>query len=180
MTVAHAADTYPSRPVRLLVPFAAGGGADTLARIIAPKLHDSLGTQWVVDNRGGAGGNIAAQIVAEAAPDGYTAFMGFNTVLTVNPTLYKLPYSVEKDFAPVTMLATASALSTATCFGSNEVLGPDIRSAVSHSPRIALANCSTVASRSPVPCKIRSGCSGTSYTWPRPVILGRLPAAALA
>jgi tripartite-type tricarboxylate transporter receptor subunit TctC len=100
-------DSYPVRPVRLLVPFAPGGGADALARIITPKLHDALGQAWVVDNRGGAAGNIAAETVARAAPDGYTALMGFNTVLTVNPSLYKLPYSVTKDLQPVTLLATA-------------------------------------------------------------------------
>ena len=106
--VAFAAEPpYPIRPVRLLVPFAPGGGADALARIITPKLHDALGQPWVVDNRGGAAGNIAAETVARAAADGHTAFMGFNTVLTVNPSLYKLPYSVEKDLQPVTMLATA-------------------------------------------------------------------------
>lgn len=104
---AIAADDYPSRPVRLLVPFAPGGGADALARIITPKLHDALGQAWVVDNRGGAAGNIAAETVAKAAPDGYTALMGFNTVLTVNPNLYKLPYSVTKDLQPITLLATA-------------------------------------------------------------------------
>lgn len=98
---------YPARPVRLLVPFAPGGGADTLSRIITPKLHDTLGQPWVVDNRSGAAGNIAAEIVARAAPDGHTVFMGFNTVLTVNPSLYKLAYSVEKNFQPVTLLATA-------------------------------------------------------------------------
>jgi len=98
---------YPTRPIRLLVPFAPGGGADTLSRIITPKLHDALGQPWVVDNRGGAAGNIAAEIVARAAPDGHTVFMGFNTVLTVNPSLYKLSYSVAKDFRPVTLLATA-------------------------------------------------------------------------
>ena len=103
---AGAAD-YPSRPVRLLVPFAPGGGADTLARIITPKLTEAMGQQWVVDNRGGAGGNIAAETVARAAPDGHTVFMGFSTVLTVNPTLYKLGFSMEKDLAPVTLLATA-------------------------------------------------------------------------
>src|SRR3990172_4285038 len=99
--------TYPTRPIRLLVPFAPGGGADTLSRIITPKLHDALGQPWVVDNRGGAAGNIAAETVARAAPDGHTVFMGFNTVLTVNPSLYKLSYSVAKDFQPVTLLATA-------------------------------------------------------------------------
>jgi tripartite-type tricarboxylate transporter receptor subunit TctC len=98
---------YPTHPVRLLVPFAPGGGADALSRIITPKLHTALGQPWVVDNRGGAAGNIAAETVAKAAPDGYTALMGFNTVLTVNPSLYKLPYSVEKDLQPVTLLASA-------------------------------------------------------------------------
>jgi tripartite-type tricarboxylate transporter receptor subunit TctC len=101
------AGDYPTRPVRLLVPFAPGGGADALARIITPKLSASMGQQWVVDNRGGAGGNIAAETVARAAPDGYTAFMGFSTVLTVNPSLYKLGFSMERDLQPVTMLASA-------------------------------------------------------------------------
>ena len=72
---------YPTRPIRLLIPFAPGGGSDTLARIITPKLTDALGQTWVVDNRGGAAGNLAAEIVARAAPDGHTVFMGFNTVL---------------------------------------------------------------------------------------------------
>ena len=98
---------YPSRSIRLLVPFAAGGGADATARIITPRLHEAMGQAWVVDNRGGAGGNLAADIVAKADADGYTIFLGFNTVLTVNPTLYKLPFNVEKDFQPVTLLATA-------------------------------------------------------------------------
>jgi tripartite-type tricarboxylate transporter receptor subunit TctC len=105
--LAASADDYPSRPIRLLVPFAAGGGADTLARIVTPRLSESMGQQWVVDNRGGAGGNIAAETVARAAPDGYTVFMGFSTVLTVNPTLYKLGFDMAKDLQPVTMLATA-------------------------------------------------------------------------
>ena len=99
--------SYPTRPVRLLVPFAPGGGADTLARIVTPRLHAGLGQAWVVDNRGGAAGNLAAEVVAKAAPDGYTVFMGFNTVLTVNPSLYKLPYNVETDLQSVTQLATA-------------------------------------------------------------------------
>jgi tripartite-type tricarboxylate transporter receptor subunit TctC len=96
-----------SRPVRVLVPFAPGGGADTLARILSPKLSESMGQQWVVDNRGGAAGNIAAETVAHAAPDGNTVFMGFSTVLTVNPSLYKLNFDPVKDLKPVTLLATA-------------------------------------------------------------------------
>ena len=107
LSAAAADDNYPTRPVRLLVPFAPGGGADALSRIITPKMHDALGQAWVVDNRGGAAGNIAAETVAKAAPDGYTALMGFNTVLTVNPSLYKLTYSVTRDLRPVTLLATA-------------------------------------------------------------------------
>jgi len=104
---AIAQDNYPNRPIRLLVPFAPGGGADALARIITPKLHDSMGQTWVVDNRAGAAGNIAAETVARAAPDGYTVFMGFSTVLTVNPSLYRLSFDPEKDLQPVTTLATA-------------------------------------------------------------------------
>ncbi len=107
LSAGAADDVYPSHPVRLLVPFAPGGGADALSRIITPKMHEALGQAWVVDNRGGAAGNIAAETVAKAAPDGYTVLMGFNTVLTVNPSLYKLPYSVTRDLQPVTLLATA-------------------------------------------------------------------------
>jgi tripartite-type tricarboxylate transporter receptor subunit TctC len=106
-STAAADPAYPTRPIRLLVPFAPGGGSDTTARILTPKLHEAMGQAWVVDNRGGAGGNLAAEIVAKANPDGYTIFLGFNTVLTVNPTLYKLGFSMEKDLAPVTLLATA-------------------------------------------------------------------------
>jgi tripartite-type tricarboxylate transporter receptor subunit TctC len=98
---------YPSRPVRLLVPFAPGGGADTLARIVTPKLSDAMGQTWIVDNRSGAAGNLAAELVANANPDGHTVFMGFSTVLTVNPSLYKLAFDVQKDLQPVTMLASA-------------------------------------------------------------------------
>jgi tripartite-type tricarboxylate transporter receptor subunit TctC len=101
---AHAADPYPTRPVRLLTPFAPGGGADAIGRVVTAKLQESLGQPWVIDNRGGAGGNIAAEIVARAAPDGHTVFMGFSSVLTVNPLLYKLPFDVQRDFLPVTTL----------------------------------------------------------------------------
>src|SRR4030095_4558809 len=101
------AQNYPTRPVRLLVPFAPGGGADTISRILTPKLHEALGQPWGGDKRGGAAGTLAAETVARAAPDGHTVLMGFATTLTVNPSLYKLPYSVEKDLQPVSMLATA-------------------------------------------------------------------------
>lgn len=95
---------YPIRPIRLLVPFAPGGSGDAIARIITPKLTEAMGQQWVVDNRGGAAGNIAAETVARAAPDGHTVFLGLSTVVTANPALYKLSFSMEKDLQAVTML----------------------------------------------------------------------------
>jgi tripartite-type tricarboxylate transporter receptor subunit TctC len=101
---------YPNRPIRLLLPFAPGGSVDGLARIITPKLSEAMGQQWVIDNRGGAGGNIAAEIVARAAPDGYTALLGLSTIITANPALYKLSFSMEKDLQPITQLATSQYL----------------------------------------------------------------------
>jgi len=103
-----AAETWPQRPVRVVVPFPPGGGADTAARIIIPRLSDSTGQQWVADNRGGAAGNIATGIVASAAPDGHTVLLGFATALTVNPTLYpKLSLDIQRSFAPVIKFASA-------------------------------------------------------------------------
>jgi tripartite-type tricarboxylate transporter receptor subunit TctC len=101
---------YPSRPIRLLLPFAPGGSVDGLARILTPKLSEGMGQQWVIDNRAGAGGNIAAEIVARAARDGYTVLLGLSTIVTANPALYKLSFSMEKDLQPVTQLATSQYL----------------------------------------------------------------------
>ena len=97
---------YPTRPIRLVLPFPPGGGSDALARILAPRLGEALGQQWVVDNRGGAAGNIATEIVAKANPDGYTVMLTLNSVLTINPILYpKLPFDVERDLQPITQLS---------------------------------------------------------------------------
>lgn len=105
---AQSADSpYPSRPIRLLVPFAPGGGVDTTARIIGPKLSEFMGQNWVIDNRTGAAGNIATEIVARAAPDGHTVLLALDTQLTANPSLYQLPFSVEKDLQPVVILAVS-------------------------------------------------------------------------
>jgi len=94
---------YPSRPVRLICPFAAGGGNDLFARSIAPEISRSLGQQFVVDNRPGANTIIAMQLVADAEPDGYTLVMASST-LSINATLYpKLPYDSLKSFAPVSL-----------------------------------------------------------------------------
>jgi tripartite-type tricarboxylate transporter receptor subunit TctC len=97
--------SYPNRPVRWVVASAAGGGVDATARILAPKLSDAMGQTWVVDNRAGAGGNVGAEIVARATPDGYTALASTSTVLTVNPSLYRMNFSVERDLQPVTVMA---------------------------------------------------------------------------
>lgn len=105
------AQDYPSRPVRLVVPYAAGGPVDIVARITGQKLSEALGQQIVVDNRAGAGGNIALEVVARSAPDGYTLLMGANGTNAINPSLYrKMPVDPEKDLAPVSMVAASAMI----------------------------------------------------------------------
>jgi tripartite-type tricarboxylate transporter receptor subunit TctC len=107
---ALAADPYPDRPIRLIVPFPAGGGTDIVARVLGQKLHESLGQPVIIDNRGGAGGTIGTAQAAKAAPDGYTLVL-VPTSHVINPSIYaKLAYDTEKDFAPITMVASASIL----------------------------------------------------------------------
>jgi tripartite-type tricarboxylate transporter receptor subunit TctC len=102
-----AAQTYPSRPVTIVAPYAAGGGADLIARLMAQKLSERLGQSFVVENRLGAGGVIAANSVARATPDGYTLFMGASTQLAIQVTLHKtLPYDPATDFVPVALVAS--------------------------------------------------------------------------
>lgn len=97
---------FPERPVRLIVPYPPGGTADLLARVIAQKLSDNWGTTIVVDNRGGASGNIATEMVARAEPDGYTLLLCNAPVLAINPALYKsVPFDPIKDFAPINGIA---------------------------------------------------------------------------
>jgi tripartite-type tricarboxylate transporter receptor subunit TctC len=99
---AAAQDSWPSRPVRLVVPSSPGGGTDTYARFLAQGLGDALKQQFLVDNRPGGGGNIGAEIAARAAPDGYTLLVSSSPALVVNPSLFRnLPYNVERDFTPV-------------------------------------------------------------------------------
>ena len=106
-SIAAGAQAYPSKPVRLIVTFAAGGGADFMGRLIGQKLAESFGQSVVIDNRAGAGGAIGNEAVAKAAPDGYTLLLGAAGPLVIAPWLYaKLPFDTVKDFAPVTLLAT--------------------------------------------------------------------------
>jgi len=100
------AQQYPVRPVRLIVPFPPGGGTDTMARVVAPKLSEFLGQQVVVENRGGAGANIGAELAAKSAPDGYTLML-VTITNAIGASLYsKLNYDLVRDFAPITRLAT--------------------------------------------------------------------------
>jgi len=104
-----AAQDYPTRPITLVVPYAAGGGNDTMARIVADKMSRILGQQIVIENKGGAGGSIATRQVAKAAPDGYTLGLGGTGTLAINPTLYQnVGYDPRKDFAPVGLIATSA------------------------------------------------------------------------
>ncbi len=101
------AANYPSRPVTLVVAFPPGGPSDVLARIVGKKMEQLLGQPFVIENRPGAGGNIAADTVAHANPDGYTLLMGNNSILATNESLYKhINYSPEKDFVPITLIGT--------------------------------------------------------------------------
>ena len=98
---------YPTRPVMLVVAFTPGGPSDVLARIVGKKMEQLLGAPFVIENRPGAGGNIAAESVARAAPDGHTLLMGNNSILATNESLYKhINYSPEKDFVPITLIGT--------------------------------------------------------------------------
>lgn len=106
-TLAATAQSYPTRPVRLIVPFPPGGSLDVVARPLAAKMSELMGQQVVVDNRSGASGNVGSEFVARAAPDGYTALI--NTLpLVVNPSMFsKMPFDVTRDLAPVSLLASA-------------------------------------------------------------------------
>lgn len=105
-----AAQSFPNKPIRFVVPFPPGGGNDILARALAPKMSEILGQQVVIDNRAGAGGNIGADFVAKSPPDGYTIVIASNQV-TMNPWIYsKLPFDIAKDFSPIAQIASVPML----------------------------------------------------------------------
>jgi tripartite-type tricarboxylate transporter receptor subunit TctC len=98
------ADDYPSRPIRLIVPYAAGGGADSVARIVAKRVGETIGQAIVIENRGGGGSIIGTELVNTSEPDGYTLLLGQSGPISINPAIYKtLPYDPIRDFAPVSM-----------------------------------------------------------------------------
>ena len=136
------AQAWPSKPVRIVVPFPPGGPADLLPRLLGPKLTEIWGQPVVVDNKPGAGGNIGMDTVAKAAPDGYTLVVGPNGNLVVNPHLYaKLPYDVTRDFVPITLIAT---------FSNVLVVNPDVPAkTVSELIALAKAKPGTVSYGSP-------------------------------
>ncbi len=105
------AQPYPIRPIKLVVPYVAGGPSDMVARAITDKLSISLKQPFVVENRPGAGGNIGTEVVAKAAPDGYTLGLVVNTTLTVNPSLYKnMPFDSDRDITPISIVATTGQM----------------------------------------------------------------------
>src|SRR5204863_3825953 len=102
------AQEFPARPVRIILPFAAGGGTDVLARVLARRLQDGLGQPAVVDNRPGAGGTIGTEVVVKSPPDGHT-MMFTTTAVAINVTLYpRLPFDPRKDLVPITQLGSTS------------------------------------------------------------------------
>ena len=111
MTNEVIAQSYPDKPIRMIVPFSPGGGVDLIGRTIAQKMQETWGQAVIIDNRGGGGGNIGTDMVAKAPADGYTLLMGYVGNLAINPWLFrKLPYDAIKDFAPVSLTTTAPNL----------------------------------------------------------------------
>jgi tripartite-type tricarboxylate transporter receptor subunit TctC len=108
LAAVEAAAQYPARPIRLIVPFPPGGPTDIVARPLAQMLGDALKTVVIVDNRGGAGGSLGADVVAKSAADGYTLLMATVGTHAINPALYKkLPYDAVRDFTPIALVAAA-------------------------------------------------------------------------
>src|SRR5204863_4015975 len=106
-----AAQSYPAKPIHLIVPFPPGGGNDTVARAIAQQVSPDLGQPMVIDNRPGAGGSVGAELAAKAPADGYTLFLAGVGSHVVNPNLHaRLPYDPLKDFAPITLIASAPSV----------------------------------------------------------------------
>ena len=110
ITARGSGQAYPAKPIRLVVPFAPGGPTDILGRVLAQSVAERLKQQVVIDNRGGGGGNIGAEIVARSAPDGYTILLGTPAVLIANSAMGKVPFDTLRDFEPVTLVANMTSI----------------------------------------------------------------------
>lgn len=136
-----AADTFPSRPIRVIVPYAPGGNVDISARIIAAPLGDALGQTVVVDNRPGAGGNLGASLVAKATPDGHTLLVGSSGPLSVNPVIFKnLPYDSLKDFAPISTVQAVPLVMLASPKSGFQSVADVVKAAGARSGKVTMAS----------------------------------------
>ncbi len=133
------AQDYPTKPIRLIVPYPPGGGTDVIARIVQPKLAEGLGEPIVIENRGGAGGVIGTDAAAKSTPDGYT-FLFTLSSHTINPLLYKLSYDVERDFVPVSMVVSVPQLIAANPNAPATTLPEMIAAAKQHPGMYAFAS----------------------------------------
>jgi len=138
--MATADETYPSRPVRIVVPFAPGGSTDIIARLVAQKLTVSMGQTFYVENRPGANGNLGSEVVAKSSPDGYTLLMGYLGSLAINPNLFaKQPFDSLKDFAPITnVAATTQAIVARKDFPANSI--PELIALVKSGKQVTFAS----------------------------------------
>ena len=138
---AQAQANYPTKPVRLIVPFPPGGGTDILARLVASKLTETVGWQIVIDNRGGAGGNLGLQAAAQAPPDGYTMVIGQTSNLAINPALYsKLPYDPIRDFVPVSLVSASPIVLVVSAKSSYKTLGDLVAAAKAKPGQLTFAS----------------------------------------
>lgn len=138
---AGAAESFPTRPIRLVVPYAPGGNVDISARIVAPPLGDVLGQPVVVDNRPGAGGNLGASLVAKSTPDGYTLLVGSSGPLSVNPVIFKnLPYDSLKDFAPLSTVQSVPLIVLASPKSGFNSIADVITAAKSRPGKVTMAS----------------------------------------
>src|SRR5260370_6329154 len=137
---ADAAKAFPSRPIRIVVPFPAGGPTDILSRVIARRMSEDWGQPVVIENRPGANTVIGAQQVARAAPDGYTLLAAMDTTLVMNPaTIRNLPYDPFRDFAPITLAAKNTSLLTVRAEGGPKTIGELIAGAKSGAGKLKYA-----------------------------------------
>ena len=154
------AQDYPTRPITLVVPYAAGGGNDIMARTVAEKMSHTLGQQIVIENRAGAGGSNATRQVARSTPDGYTLVIGGTGTLAINPTLYhNVGYDPRKDFAPVGLIATSALV---------VLVHPSIAGAYDRRADRARQSASPASSTTPRPASAAASISAPSCSprWP--------------